>query len=167
MTDAHDDDAGTGALLAPMLPESERVIRGLALALLVIPVGMVLWALLWNIGFIASIVSYGVAFGAVWLYRIGSKARVTRAAFWALLGIIVVTVVLSLLAGIFTDAARFVDIPLTQALTDPEFWGLYWQNIFTNAQLWSTYLPQILLALAFGALGCYRTIRALAVESRR
>ncbi|MFF1632876.1 hypothetical protein [Leifsonia sp. NPDC058248] len=162
---AGDDAAELAA--APVLHESERVARGIALALLVVPVGVVAWTLLWNVGFIASIVSYGVAFAAVRLYRLGSRARVTRASFWAILAIIVVTVVLSLLAGIFTDAVRFVGIPLMQALTEPRFWNEYWSNVFTNPDLWSAYLPQILLALAFATLGCYRTIRTLAGESRR
>jgi hypothetical protein len=152
---------------APVLPESERVARGIALALLVIPVGIVAWTVLWNFGFIASIVSYGVSVGAVWLYRVGSKARVTRASFWAILAIIIVTMVLSLLAGFFTDVAGFLGLPLMQALTEPRVWEVYWNNIFTNPDLWSAYLPQILLALAFAALGCYRTIRMLAGESRR
>jgi lysylphosphatidylglycerol synthetase-like protein (DUF2156 family) len=152
---------------APALAEPERVARGIALALLVIPVGVVAWTLLWNVGFIASIVSYGVALGAVWLYRVGSKARVTRASFWAILAIIVVTMVLSLLAGFFTDLAGYLNLPLMQALAEPHFWDVYWNNIFTNPDLWNSYLPQILLALAFAALGCYRTIRMLAGESRR
>ncbi|MEO7016604.1 MAG: hypothetical protein ABI130_05820 [Leifsonia sp.] len=49
------------------------MIRGIALSLLVMPVGVVLWVLIWNVGFIASIVSYGVAFAEVWLYRSGRR----------------------------------------------------------------------------------------------
>ncbi|GAA1443682.1 hypothetical protein [Leifsonia poae] len=180
MSDAHDDQSTTvpaepvapevsvpPELVGPAVPEPERVARGLALALVVIPVGVAAWVLLWNIGFIASIVSYGVSFGAVWLYRVGSKARVTRASFWGVLAIIVVTVVLSLGAGIFSDLVQAVGIPLSEALSEPQFWSLFWRNIFTNGDLWSAYLPQIVLALAFAALGCYRTIRMLANESRR
>lgn len=148
------------------LTQQERVGRGLALALVIIPAGVIAWTILWNIGFIASIVSWGVAAGAVWLYRAGSKARVTRGAFWGLVAIVVVTVVLSLLAGIFTDLVSAVGIPLTQALTDPDFWGLFADNIFNNGELWQAYLPQVVLALAFAFLGCFWTMRRLARESR-
>lgn len=148
------------------LTQQERVGRGLALALVIIPAGVIAWTILWNIGFIASIVSWGVAAGAVWLYRAGSKARVTRGAFWGLVAIVVVTVVLSLLAGIFTDLVSAVGIPLTQALTDPQFWGLFADNIFNNGELWQAYLPQVVLALAFAFLGCFWTMRRLARESR-
>ncbi|MFF9561811.1 hypothetical protein ACF1AJ_00545 [Leifsonia sp. NPDC014704] len=148
------------------LTQQERVGRGLALALVIIPAGVIAWTVLWNIGFIASIVSWGVAAGAVWLYRAGSKARVTRGAFWGLVAIVVVTVVLSLLAGIFTDLVSAVGIPLTQALTDADFWALFADNIFNNGELWQAYLPQVVLALAFAFLGCFWTMRRLARESR-
>jgi hypothetical protein len=146
--------------------ESERVIRGIALALLIIPIGVVAWTILWNIGFIASIVSWGVAAGALWLYRVGSKARVTRGAFWAIVAIVVVTVVLSLLAGIFSDLASAVDVPLFEALTRSDFWRLFGENVFDNPEMWQAYLPQVVLALLFAALGCFMTIRRLARESR-
>ncbi|WP_020077100.1 hypothetical protein [Cryocola sp. 340MFSha3.1] len=173
-TPAADADAPSAAAypsaesLAPggPLTQQERVGRGLALALVIIPAGVIAWTILWNIGFIASIVSWGVAAGAVWLYRAGSKARVTRGAFWGLVAIVVVTVVLSLLAGIFTDLVSAVGIPLTQALTDPDFWGLFADNIFNNGELWQAYLPQVVLALAFAFLGCFWTMRRLARESR-
>ncbi|MDR6613791.1 hypothetical protein [Leifsonia sp. 1010] len=174
-TDAPADAAAASAAeypsaesLAPggPLTQQERVGRGLALALVIIPAGVIAWTILWNIGFIASIVSWGVAAGAVWLYRAGSKARVTRGAFWGLVAIVVVTVVLSLLAGIFTDLVSAVGIPLTQALTDADFWALFADNIFNNGELWQAYLPQVVLALAFAFLGCFWTMRRLARESR-
>ncbi|ANF31297.1 hypothetical protein A0130_06105 [Leifsonia xyli] len=146
--------------------EPERVARGLALALLVIPAGVIVWTILWSIGFIASIVSWGVAVGAVWLYRRGSKARVTRGAFWGIIAIVVVTVVLSLLAGIFTDVVAAVGIPFTEALTNSKFWDVYFDNVFNNGDMWQAYLPQVLLALLFAALGCFMTLRRLARESR-
>ncbi|WP_025158480.1 hypothetical protein [Leifsonia aquatica] len=156
------DDAVPGSPFS----QNERVVRGLALALLVIPAGVIAWSILWSIGFIASIVSWGVAIGAVWLYRAGSKARVTRGAFWGVVVIVVVTVVLSLLAGIVIDLAAAIDIPLIDALTRPEFWQLFADNLFGNPDLWQAYLPQVALALLFAALGCFMTVRRLARESR-
>ncbi len=160
-------DSGHGALLAPAATLSERTIRGILLSLVVIPVGVVAWVLLWNAGFIASIVSFGVAFAAVWLYRVGSsRARVTRLAFWSLIGVIAVTVFLSFLAGIFADVVTATGVTWNEALTNPAFWATYWDNIFNNPTMWNAYAPQLLLALAFAALGCFGTIRRLARESK-
>ncbi|MFF2053315.1 hypothetical protein ACFVU2_17070 [Leifsonia sp. NPDC058194] len=178
MTDATDSAPGApneavptpeaaAAPTAGPFTEGERVARGIALALLIIPVGVVAWTILWNIGFIASIVSWGVAVGALWLYRVGSKARVTRGAFWGIVAIVVVTVALCLLAGIFSELAGAVDIPLVEALTRPEFWRLFAENIFDNPEMWQAYLPQVGLALLFAALGCFMTFRRLSQESRR
>lgn len=146
--------------------QSERVGRGIALALLIIPAGVIVWTVLWNIGFIASIVTWGVAIGTVWLYRVGSKARVTRGAFWGIIAIVAVTVALSLLAGIFTDLVAALKIPLGDALTDGRVWALFWDNLFTNGDMWQSYLPSVLLALLFAVLGCFTTLRRASRESR-
>lgn len=177
MTDATDDrvqPAPEGAEPSVPAPEpepepftqSEHVSRGLALALLIIPAGVIVWTVLWNIGFIASIVTWGVAIGAVWLYRAGSKARVTRGAFWGIIAIVAVTVVLSLLAGIYSDLVAALKIPLGDALTDDRVWGLFADNLFTNGDMWQSYLPSILLALLFAVLGCFTTLRRASRESR-
>ncbi|MCI0156275.1 hypothetical protein KNO15_06145 [Leifsonia shinshuensis] len=153
------------AAVAPY-SQGERVGRGIALALLVVPVGVVVWTLLWQIGFIASIVSWGVAIAAVWLYRVGSKARVTRAAAGGIITIVVVTVVLSLLAGMFTDLASAIPVPLQSAITDPKVWGLFADNLLSNGDMWKAYLPQVLIALVFAFLGCFTTLRRVSRESR-
>jgi hypothetical protein len=145
---------------------AERVGRGIALALLIIPAGVIAWTILWNIGFIASIVTWGVAVGAVWLYRAGSKSRVTRGAFWGIIAIVAVTIVLSLLAGIFTDLVAALKIPLGDALTDDRVWRLFADNLFTNGDMWQSYLPSVLLALLFAVLGCFTTLRRASRESR-
>ncbi|MBO1738928.1 hypothetical protein [Leifsonia sp. TF02-11] len=153
------------ATMAPY-SEGERVGRGIALALLVIPVGVVVWTLLWQIGFIASIVSWGVAIAAIWLYRRGSKARVTPAAAGGIIAIVVVTVVLSLLAGMFTDLVSAIQVPLQDAITDPKVWGLFVDNLLSNGEMWQAYLPQVLIALVFAFLGCFTTLRRVSRESR-
>jgi hypothetical protein len=150
----------------PPFTTGERVGRGLALALLVIPAGVIVWTIIWNLGFIASIVSWGVAVGAVWLYRMGSKARITRGAFWGIISIVVVTVVLSLLAGMFTDLVAAIDLPLQDAITDPRVWGAFADNLLTNGEMWQAYVPQVLMALVFAFLGCFWTLRRVSRESR-
>ena len=73
---------------ASSLP-SENVQRGVIFALIVLPLGIVAWDILWSVGFVASIVAFGVAWAAVRLYRIGSGGRITRS------GAIAVTVITS------------------------------------------------------------------------
>jgi hypothetical protein len=159
-------DPAASVPVTPPFTQQERVGRGLALALLVIPAGIVVWTIVWNLGFVASIVSWGVAAGAIFLYRLGSKARVTPAAYWGLIAIVAVTVVLSFLAGIFTDIVKVVGVPLGEALTRADFWRLYADNIFNNPDMWGAYATQILMAVAFAALGCFTTFRRLSREAR-
>jgi hypothetical protein len=160
--------AVAGAVGAPLSPPpTESVVRGLMLALLVIPVGATAWVLLWNFGFVASIVSFGIAWGAVRLYRVGSGGAVTRGAFWGIIVIIVVALAVSMLAAIANDLISATGLGMTAALTSDGFWTLYWHNIFGNGRMWAAYLPSILMMILFGALGCFNTIRRLARESRR
>jgi len=147
-------------------PRTENVVRGLLLALVVIPVGAAAWVLLWNFGFIASIVSFGIAWAAVRLYRVGSGAPITRGAFWGIIGIIIVALVVSFLAAIASDLITATGLSWSTALTSDRFWSVYWDNIFANPKLWSAYLPNILMMILFGALGCFGTIRRLSRESR-
>ena len=78
--------------------------RGLALALLAIPAGVTAWVLLWQFGFIASVVAWGIAAGAAWLYRIGASQDVTKAAAPYIITIILLGVILAFLGGIVSDA---------------------------------------------------------------
>lgn len=159
--------SGATAISPLVAPPTEGVLRGLVLALLVIPVGATAWVLLWNFGFVASIVSFGIAWGAVRLYRIGSGGAVSRGAFWGIVGIIVVALAVSMLAAIASDLISATGLGMTAALTSDDFWSLYWHNVFGNGRMWAAYLPSILMMIVFGALGCFNTIRRLARESRR
>ncbi len=50
----------------------ESTVRGTVFALAVIPVGVGLWLVLWNLGWMASIVAFVTAAGAARLYLAGS-----------------------------------------------------------------------------------------------
>lgn len=151
---------------APVPTPTERAIRGVLLSLLVIPTGATVWVILWNMGFIASLASFAIAWGAVQLYRIGSGSRVTRATFWALLGVIVAAVAIAFFAGLANDLISTMHLTWTQAVTGSAFWPVYWDNIFTNPDMWASYAGDIAMTLVFTALGCFGTIRRLAQESR-
>lgn len=142
------------------------LVRGILLSLLVIPLGAAAWVVLWNMGFIASIVSFGITAGAVILYRIGSRHGVNRTAFWALMLVSATAIVVSFFSGIAADYAKVMDMDTAAALTSEEFWAGYWLNIFDNPALWDAYTVDILLTLLFTTLGCFSVVRGLAREAR-
>jgi asparagine N-glycosylation enzyme membrane subunit Stt3 len=147
-------------------PAAVDVVRGLLLALLAVPVGVALWLILWQWGFIASIVFFAVAYLAVRLYRIGARRTlVVPAAVWGIVAIIVATLVLSLLAEIWAELLRASGFGLGDALTSARFWAAYGRLISTPS-VWTDELPTIVLSLVFAALGSYRTILRLVREAK-
>lgn len=136
--------------------------RGLLLASLVIPVGAVAWVILWQWGFIASVVSFGMAFGAVWLYQKGAHEKAGRdVAVW-LLGIILIGVIVAFLSGMASDAwyAYTTDLKGTQGFFSADFWDMFISNLLT-VDLWSQYVTDLLISVVFAALGAGGVIRDL------
>ena len=143
----------------PQQSESEAVLRGLLFSLVVIPLGIIAWLILWNVGFIASIVAWGIAFLASWLYRRGA-GRIGRTGVIVVVAVTVVTLVLALVAGFAWDIAVEVErqfgVPWTVAVGMPEFWQDTFSWMFDPSNLLT-----LILALAFGFLGCFWTLRQL------
>jgi hypothetical protein len=139
----------------------ENVQRGTVFALIVIPVGIVAWLVLWNFAILGSIVAFGVAWLAVRLYRFGATV-IGRPGAIRIAIITGVTLVLSLFAGIANDVANYYvgllgdgTTALLAALT-PDFWSYFW-GLFPT--IVGGYLPSILIALLFGAFGCFSVLR--------
>jgi hypothetical protein len=131
----------------PSVP-TENVPRGTIFALAIIPAGIIVWVILWRIGFIASIVSFGVALGAMWLYRFGSGGRVSRTGAIRVTVIVILTILLAFIAGIVSDNPRGYGI----AFQNGAFAGAIVRAIGYN-------FVSFLLALLFGALGCFGVLR--------
>src|SRR3954451_23687257 len=87
----------------PSLP-AENVPRGPIFPLLITPAGVIVWTVIWAIGFIASIVALGVAIGALALYRLGSGGRISRTGAIRVTVITIITLLLSFVVGIVSDA---------------------------------------------------------------
>ncbi|WP_202627620.1 hypothetical protein [Cellulomonas sp. APG4] len=147
---------------APFLPAEprENVGRGALVALLTVPAGVAVWVLVWGMGFIASIVGFGVAFLALRLYVWGA-GRISRVGALVVLAVTVVTLLLAFFGGIVYDAAHGIG----------QVSGLGTWAAFTHAEFWPTfstllpealpeYLPDFGLASAFGALGAFTTLRS-------
>ena len=144
--------------------EPENIQRGTIFALLAVPAGVILFVILWNLGFVASIVGFAVAWGASKLYRIGAGGVIGRAGAIRIAVITIVTLLLALFAGIVSDFANASpDGSGLVAVTTPEFWTSFWAYF---PDLIGFYGTQILIALAFGVFGCFSILRGAFVASR-
>lgn len=149
---------------APLPPE--RVGRGLLFSLAVIPLGIIVWVLIWQLGFISAIVAFGISFGATFLYRLGSGGRISVRGLVVIIAVTLVALVLAFLGGMAADLASFLGISLPAALGNAEFWDTFALNVFDNPALWGEYTGSILMSLAFAALGAFGVLRSVFKETR-
>jgi hypothetical protein len=140
---------------APLKPQRpiEDVARGALLSLLAIPVGVVLWTLIWSVGIVASIVAFVIAIAAVWLYRRGSGGLISRSGAWIVTLVVVVTLLLSFWVGMVVDYAG--GLAHLNYLSEPRFFDLFNSDFAVN---FNNDLPSFGLALLFSALGCFRVL---------
>ena len=150
---------------SPSSAPSENLQRGVVFALLALPVGVITWDILWTFGFVASIVAFGVAYLAVRLYRFGSGGRVTRSGAIAIAVITIGTLIVAYISGY---AVQIVGLYSTQfgtsipeSLLAPRFWSIVFASMTTGSAL-----VQLLLAAAFGALGCFSILRNAFMQTR-
>jgi hypothetical protein len=149
---------------APIALGAENVIRGTLFALIVVPVGIAVWVIVWNIGIIASIISFGVAWGAVQLYRLGSGGAVSRVGAIIVSVITLVTVGLAIFAGIVSEAAialgEGAGTGPVDALMSRQFWPFF-TDVLSQPDVQAQLLPSVLIAIGFGVLGCFSTLRTV------
>jgi hypothetical protein len=142
-------------------PARENVLRGTLLALVAVPVGVALWLVIWNLGYLAAIVSFVVALGAAFLYRLGSGGIVSKVGASIVTGIVVLTVLLSFYSGLVSDFANVIamqsDISPFEALGQPLFWSSFHAGL---PVVFEAYTVDFLIALAFGALGAFSILRS-------
>ena len=145
------------------VPAPEDVNRGTVVALLAIPVGIIVFVLIWSIGFIASAVTLGVAYLARFLYVLGSGGGISRLGAIRVAIITIVTVILSVVAGLISDVAlgisQVTDLSPIEALTSSRFSEVFTAYL-TEPELQYSPWPSVLIALAFGAIGCFSLLRA-------
>jgi hypothetical protein len=145
----------------------ENVQRGTIFTLLVIPAGIIVWLLIWSIGWIASIVAFGVAIGALRLYRWGSGGRVGRVGATTVTVVTIVTLLLSFVSGMVMDIGRVFTrqqgVGWVEALTSGDFWRVFSSSV--NAGFGSV-AGSFALALLFGVLGCFSVLRAVFAQAQ-
>jgi len=143
---------------SPSSLPSENVQRGVIFALIALPLGVIAWDILWGFGFVASIVSFGVAYLAARLYRFGSGGRVTRPGAIAIAAITIGTLIIAFISGFAVDLvgeySRITGASIPESLVSPRFWSIVFAAMAAPRSLIS-----LLLAAAFGALGCFGILR--------
>lgn len=139
----------------------EDVNRGTVVALLALPVGVILWVLVWSLGFIVSIITFGVAYLAMFLYRLGSGGTIGRAGAVRVAIITLVTLALAIFAGLVADVAigigSVTGVGPVEALGNPAF-GEVFTSYITDPE--SGLLLNLGLAIGFGLLGCFGILRS-------
>ena len=145
---------------APIQLPEPRILRGTLFSLIVLPVGIALWVLVWSLGFISAIVAFVIAFGAVYLFRVGAGGRVGKIGVLIVSLVVLVTLVLAFIAGLVVDYARFIseefDLPFGGLFSNPLFWESFGIDL---PALLNGNIVNMLLALAFAVLGTFGTLR--------
>jgi hypothetical protein len=158
MSDTPDAPIPAPAATAAVLPPENRL-RGTLLALLIIPAGIIVWVIVWAIGFVAAIVGIGIAVGALALYRFGSGGRVSYNGAVRVSVIILVTLVLSFIAGIISDSPTYFQ----RALQSGKFFeGL--GAAFSRGG--GDFTINILLVLVFAVLGIVLVFRTANTQAK-
>ncbi|HEY4153740.1 MAG TPA: hypothetical protein VGM38_10515 [Pseudolysinimonas sp.] len=150
---------------SPSSLPSENVQRGVIFALIALPAGVIAWDILWTFGFIASIVSFGIAYLAARLYRFGSGGRVSRSGAIAIAVITIGTLIIAFISGFAVQIVGLYSqqfgTSIPESLVAPRFWSI----VFASMTSGSAILP-ILLALVFGALGCFSILSTAFRQTR-
>ena len=146
----------TGA--ATPAPATEKVGTGLAFAVLGVVLGVVLTIVLWQVGMIASITAFVMAWASVRLYARGAGAPPARG-IPGLIALIVIGVLLCAVGIIASDAWRVLstqvpDLPMSTLLSESVLAAL-------DPDVWTQYGVNLLMFLAFAGLGVFSTLRTL------
>ncbi|MEV7662513.1 hypothetical protein [Paenarthrobacter sp. NPDC089316] len=150
---------GNNVPATPVIPR-EDVGRGTVFALAALPIGVILWMVIWGFGWMSSLVTFASAVMAARFYVAGAGA-LSRKGVWIVVGVTVVTALLSFLGGVWLDAVQFLGREPLAMVLDSEPWSLLADNFAYNPDFVGGYMKDFLLALLFGALGCFFTLRQL------
>ena len=150
-------EAESAAPAASVEPQ-ERVVLGLLASLAAVLVGAVLTVVIWRAGYIASITSFVIAAGAVYLYsRVAGTAP--RKGLVPLILVVALGVVVSFFAVVGSDLIDAYDqLGLAgSGLSKSDFVS---DNLF-NADLLGEYGKDMAMFAVFAVLGVFGTLRRL------
>ena len=164
MTEHHDDLAATPepsavpfGEAAEVAPVHEQIGRGIFFSLAAVIGGIALTVIVWRLGFVASITSFVLAGGAVYLYDKGAGTT-PRKGLVPLVLVILVGVIASFFAVIASDAwDAYGKIGFALPQSRLSFIG---DNIFRGEVL-KEYRKDMAMFALFAGLGVYSTMRRL------
>lgn len=141
----------------PVAEPREKVLLGLLAATGAVVLGIVVTVVVWRLGFIASITSFLIAVGAVWLYAaVGGRPR---KGLLPLVGLVVLGVVLSFFGVVASDLWEAYDeLQVSQAGVSRS--SFITENIF-NGELLKGYGKDMAMFGVFALLGIFSTLRRL------
>ena len=134
--------------------------RGLALSLLVVPLGVGAWLLLAQLGWMSTLIPFGVAILACLLFRYGSGGPVSARGGVAVSIVVVGTVILGVIVGHTAAAVRSYSGSdgSVAVLADPGFWRLFGDGFLTSRSMREALFWNIGIGLLFGAIGTIPTL---------
>jgi hypothetical protein len=154
------DDANFGAPLPPPAPFApvlvEDVPRGLLFSLAAVVGGAALTIIAWRIGFVASITSFVLAAGAVFLYTKGAGVP-PRKGMIPLLVVIVIGIAVSFFGVIASDAWDAYDKLGVTGQTRTSFIS---DNVF-RGEIIRSYGKDMVWFFVFAVLGVFSTVRRM------
>ena len=130
--------------------------RGILLSLVAIPAAIILWVIIWNMGYIASLVAFALAYAVVWLYEKGAGAKPDKTVALPLILIILVGSFLSFMGGMASDAWTYfhsseyvseMGEPTTSEAIDLTMQGL------SNGEMWGAYSNDLIMTAVFTLIG--------------
>jgi hypothetical protein len=143
---------------APPPAPSERVALGLLASLLAVVAGVVLTVVIWRAGYIASITSFVIAIGAVYLYTAAAGAPPRKGLVPVIL-VVALGVVASFFAVVVSDLLDAYDnLGLEVQGFDKQDFVL--DNVF-NGDLLAEYGKDMAMFAVFAVLGVFSTLRRL------
>ncbi|MFF2843637.1 hypothetical protein [Paenarthrobacter sp. NPDC057981] len=107
-----------------------------------------------------SLVTFAAAAMAAKFYVAGAGS-LSRKGVWVVAAITAATALLSFVGGVWLDAVQFLGREPLAMVFDAEPWALMSDNLAYNPAFVGGYMKDFLLALLFGALGCFFTLRRL------
>lgn len=129
--------------------------RGVALSLLVVPLGVGAWLLLFQLGWMTSVIAFGVALLACVLFRYGSGGPISARGGVAISIVVANTVLLGVLTGAGWAVARsYAGSGASVAVVaDPGFWRSFGTAYLASSSARQVVLWNVGVGLLLGALG--------------
>jgi hypothetical protein len=154
----------------PLAPINYR--RGIKFAFGGIAIGLAIWLLIWQIGFIATASMWVMAWLTVDFYERGA-GRIDRKSAYIIIALIASGVLLAILSSMVADlaSAAMQDEEIGQhnllwLLYNGGFWRYVTANIVGNFEFLSSYGSTILWTVVFALAGSYSTVAQVFIDTK-